>query len=228
MNFKSFLPIAVIAGVAAVEMVAISPVQAGVLAPGAFQLSSGIGGVSIKDLAGDKSSFTLEFNSALFDIDAGQAKPTGAFAGLTENNLIINSLLLNKVGVVANTSVFTLNNTTGSEGYFNFISGLSLPDGRNIFVDILAGNNFSVPSIASLSTNNFTVFGELRGRVRDADDNVISAGFVSALNFKGSGTNSIGVATVPTPALLPGLLGMAAGILRKRSSNDNDIEESQA
>lgn len=204
MNLKTYAPLAAIAGVMAAEVMMVSPVQAASLAPGAFQLSAtGTQATNIKNLTSD--SFTLQFNEALFNINTGASAPTGAFAGLAEGTLTIADLTFDR-------NSLTITNTPGANGYINFISGLVL-NGEEIFVDILASSQF----IGTITTpTNYSLAGLLEGRVRSSSSTALATGSLFSLEIGRSSTDSIGLVTVPTPALLPGLLGMGVAALHKR------------
>lgn len=211
MNLTSYAPLAAIAGVMVAEVMMVSPVQAASLAPGAFQLSAtGTQATNITNLTSD--SFTLQFNEALFNINTGSSAPTGAFVGLTEGALTIADLTFDR-------NSLAITNTPGANGYINFISGLAL-NGEEIFVDILASSQF----IGDINTAiNYSLAGLLEGQVRSASNTALATGSLFSLEIGQSSTDSIGVVTVPTPALLPGLLGMGVAALRKRK-DETEVE----
>ncbi|WOD39257.1 PTPA-CTERM sorting domain-containing protein [Nodosilinea sp. E11] len=215
MNLKTYAPLAAIVGVIAAEVVVVSPVQAASLTPGAFQLSAT--SPQATNLTGlTPNSFTLQFNEAFFNLNTGTSAPTGGFIGLTEGTLSITDLTFDR-------SSLTITNPSGAGGYINFISGLFL-SGEEVFVDILASSEFIGTMV---SPTNYTLAGLLEGRVRSASSTIIATGSLFSLEIGRSSTDSIGIVTVPTPALLPGLLAMGVAALRQRKQETESTQETE-
>ena len=94
----------------------------------------------------------------------------------------------------------------------------------------LTGFNFSVIPV----TSGFSILGNgVSGIFRNATGENIAEGLITAQIF---GTSPTGVSSysgtivvtnvIPTPALLPGLLALGAGILRKRKEVESEATES--
>ena len=213
MNFKTFgvgvtAAFAVATGTALVS----APAQAAILAPGAFTITgddvSRVTGFSSKTVG---STFTLNLDNSPLSI----TDKNGVFAGISglTGTPNVASLLL----TVVNSTTFSFGNKVP------FITGLK-QNGENIFFDLDAGNLGGFIN----SATNYSFGGSIGGKLRDGSGNIIGAGGSVASFDIGSGPNSnrssITVETIPTPALLPGLIAMGAGVLRKRKAEVEAVE----
>ena len=161
------------------------------------------------------SSPTLNFNNG-FKIIAGE----GVFAGL-KGTPIIKSLLLNDNNPTPNTDA-----VLSSGPVPNFITGLLFQNGDPFSFDLDATGSGLYGDI--ISEDMFDIAGPVSGIFR-ADNTVIGRGFVAGLSFGPGASNNLSnislVTTqeVPSPALLPGLVGMGVAALRKRKKEE-DVE----
>jgi hypothetical protein len=133
---------------------------------------------------------------------------TGDFAGLT-GTPVIASLALTDPGIV--------NDATTNQGTYsnlpvpNFISGLDLGGALTFDLD---------PSVISLfgfitDANNFAIAGPITGVFKQGGS-VIGKGFLGVNNNNGISSISLTATSVPTPALLPGLVGMGIATFRRQ------------
>ena len=206
MSFKS-VTIGALASAAIVSGATLSatPASAISLAPGDFTLE-GTSSVSEFSGAGD-TEFDLNF------LDMGIVSSNGAFTGLTGSPLV-QSLSISQTGA----TTFT------GGGETNFITGLALSSGESVVVDL---NPFSLSGSIS-SPQLYSFAGALNGVVRasssSAQANVILGAFNIDFGSIRNNNTQIAVETreVPTPALLPGLLGLGVAASRKRRSGDED------
>lgn len=214
MNLKALMPVAAIASVAAIEMTVISPAQAVNLSSGSFQLDSN-NGSSISNFVDNDNPFTLNFNAGTFNVNNGLSQ--GVFSSLTAGagdiNITALELAPNLNGSFSVTNPAT--NPGGRNGYINFISGLIL-NGEEVFVDILTSTEFN-GFVNSASSYSLVAVLE-HSIVRDSNNSVFGTVLPSSLHVgPNAQQDSILVATaVPTPALLPGFVGMGIAALRKK------------
>ncbi|HZG40204.1 MAG TPA: PTPA-CTERM sorting domain-containing protein [Nodosilinea sp.] len=206
MSFNSLgLSASVVASVVGISALAISPVQAANLAPGSFTIS-GTNVSSVTNFSGSgDTEFTLNFDTSPLAI----VSTSGVFSGLP--------------GLTGTPNIATLNLTGTSPGEFtfgaknSFITGL-FQDGVSIVIDLNAGSLFGFIN----NPLDYGFSGILSGLLRAADGDVaVTNGTLSSFIIgagPGSNQSSIRVSTtpIPTPALLPGLLGLGVGVLRKR------------
>jgi hypothetical protein len=202
MNLKSLMTGAAIAATVVGGSVAVmAPAQAAILTSGAFEIRNNTGATTATNSAG--TTFDLDFAPlpVTFD-DAG-------FSGLM-GPATVQSLTLNKTG------------STMFGPIANFFTGLTLA-GDAVTFDVTSGELFA----NFTSATRYTVTGDLLG-------NLISGNSilgVATLNVNRSSVSNqanffvTGETAVPTPALLPALLGMGAAALRKRKSEGSEAEE---
>jgi hypothetical protein len=197
MNLKSLITGAAIAATVVGGSVAASaPAQAATLTPpGGFTLDIKTSATNIT-----QTQFKLNFTSV------SVLNSSGGFSGITGTS--IPSLTLNKTG------------TTMLAAIPGFISGLTL-GGDVVTFNLLGGE------LNSFFTNatNYSVGGTFFGNL--VSDNSVSAiGSLSStvLSSFNSGTASVAATAVPTPALLPGLLGLGVAALRKRKGEGAEKE----
>lgn len=208
MTLKSFaLGSFATTAIVASSLIASAPAEAVTLAPGAFT-TQGTSSVTEFSGAGD-TDFTLNFNN--FSL----TNTAGVLSGTT-GNPVIESLNISGSG-----GAFT------GAGESNFVTGLFL-NGTALFVDL---DPFSLSGNFTSSTN-YSLNGILSGQLRSSDGSVEPADItLGAFNVVFDSNNQInaaqvGVSTeIPTPALLPGLIGMGVAALRKRKSEALDSSE---
>ncbi len=208
MTFKSFGFGVVLAGAVATGALVAAPAQAASLAPGSFRIisDSNITGLSS---GGGTTSFNLDFISPTIDPDPIALQ--GVFTGLTAGvgGPTVQSLAF---------SGPTAGNTFSNVGLPSFIRNIFL-GADEVFVDL---DPFSVINTTggALTSNLYNLTGGFTGRVRDSLGNVLGIGNLSSLKIGSNNQTEIDVATVaiPTPALLPGLIGMGVATLRRRKS----------
>ncbi len=185
-----------------------SPALAANLAPGSFILD---GQSSVTGFTKSTNPFTLNFQDMLL------TSPKGNLSGLT-GTPIVGSLQLKNDG-----SQFNI-----TSGLTNFISGLFL-GAEEVFLDLDATSYLT----GSINKDFYSFAGALGGTLRTADNSKvadITLGAFKVTNGVAPGLNraQIGVGTeVPTPALLPGLLGMGVAALRKRKDEAVELEEAK-
>jgi hypothetical protein len=214
MNFNSLgLSASVAASVVGISALAVSPVQAASLAPGSFTIS-GTDVSSVTNFSGSgDTTFTLNFDkSALAIVDK-----SGIFAGPT--------------GLTGTPNVATLDLTESSPGAFtfgaktSFITGL-IQGGVSVVLDLDGGSLFGIIN----NSTDYGFSGRLSGLLRDAGGgNAIANGTLSSFIIgTGSGANQssirVNTTAIPTPAILPGLLGLGMGVLRKRKTQSVEVE----
>jgi hypothetical protein len=223
MTLKALAPTVAIAGIAAFGIVDATPAQAMNLAPGSFQLT-GTNAASLDEFTtspdNTTKSFTLIFDGDAFSIASAQS----AFAGITKSgSLMIEELDLTGANTSGSTVFSIFNVTPDSQGYIPFITGGLSLNGETILVDILASTQFF--GVANPNNPNFNLTSPILDlRVRDSSHTVLGDGFASAVNLGGLGEDSISVVTVPTPALLPGLVGFGIAALRKKQGDKREQE----
>lgn len=179
-------------------------------------------GGSVK-ISGSPSNYKFDFLSELpgspnsspgtaGDISIGTS--SGSFAGATE------------VGAGAKIKDFSTG--TPAAGFptpfiKDFITGIRLSPGPSpvLSFDLTDFDDFA--QIVATGANSFGInAGGMKGFFRDTTGTVVSRGSLSAQfstdNLTGVTTYSGSLNAVPTPALLPGLVGMGVAALRKRKS----------
>ena len=214
MNFKTLgIGFAAAASVVAGGVATIAPAQAATLAPGQFTITAeNASKVTGFTSASVGSTFTLNLDNSLLSITDRQ----GVFAGIpglagTPN---VTPLLLT---VINSTTPFSFANT------LSFITGLT-QNGEPIVFDLDAG---ALGGFIASDTN-YSFGGLVTGKLKDSSGNIIGAdGSVASFDIGfGSGSNrsSITIETVPAPALLPGLIALGVGVLRKRKAEVEAVE----
>jgi hypothetical protein len=208
----------VMTGAIAMTVLTADPVQAASLAPGSFRL---IGHAEITDPSGP--SFDLSFKNTdpaggagFLDIDTTPLSLQGVFASLTAGTggAKVKTLTLDKFFVPG---VYTSGAVNG------FISNIFL-GGQELFVDL---DPLVFTGLAT-SPTQFSLSSSFQGRVRDAGGNVFALGTIGALQLGGNEANVQVATQVPTPALLPGLIGMGITMFRRRKTQRNSQRLMQA
>lgn len=182
-----------------------APASAASLAPGTFTLE---GGSTVTDFSGAPDpSFTLNFTGF------GLTSSSGALTGLTTTSgFSVGPLGLQRVG-----------------GNFNIVSGLTgfIQGLRLGTLDLslnLDPGQFLTGFI--LGPTNYSFSNAITGTLVSTDGNVFAnvgiGSFRVDLNNSSINNAQVNVETIPTPALLPGLLALGAGVLRKRKSEGTE------
>jgi hypothetical protein len=153
----------------------------------------------------------------------------------------VSGLLVNSVEINAGSPISGFNANYGATSAF--LSNFKYKDGtgeEDAVLNLLAGNqiihtivNPVGPSLLT-STADFNFTGEIRslsGKLLgtaiggfSANRNVNAAGRIVTSNF----SLDLDATPVPTPALLPGLLGLGAAALRKRKGEEVEAEAVEA
>lgn len=211
MNFKKIglslaAAVAVTAGTAVVE----APAQAASLAPGGFSLQA-VGNPTVTQIGtGIGSTDKLNFSALNFNI----TQTTNALLGLTEaagGIKVSEPLTLTSLETLANAESFS------NAAVTSFITGLRLGADDVIF-DLDSSNGL----LSFTRVNNNYTGTSLSGVLRKAAGGAaIAEATIASLKLSGGLTN-IQVETIPTPALLPGLIGLGLGVVRKRKLEANN------
>lgn len=183
-------------------------------------------------ITGDSSNYKFDFLSSG---SAPAASPgttgnitigagTGSFAGASEG---AGGAKINDFSTDVSTTNFPKAPLT------NFITGIKLADGTDLSFDLSEFNDFTAVFLGG-TVNGGNLVGSFRNT---ANNSVVSSGFLTAQfpnpdKFTGVTTYSASLRTqevptqeIPTPALLPGLVGMGVAALRKhRSDTDQSVE----
>jgi hypothetical protein len=104
-----------------------------------------------------------------------------------------------------------------------FLSGLKL-DGDDVFFDIV--NPITFTGAFTSPTSYALTAPIINGRFRNSSGSILGNGGISALQFDSttdSSTVNLSGTAIPTPALLPGLLGLGAAAWRKRKSEHEAV-----
>lgn len=213
MKFKTLAMSAAIAGTVAMGATAAATPANALSLDGGLQFSS-------------KKAIASKVNSSTVKLELSKSGPftvsnqTGDFTSVVGSPVFKNLPLALTSGTLANGGSFSL---LGSK-ITSFISGLSI--GSNAVTFDLTSANFSG---FFKGAKNFNLGGTFDGNFI-SNGVTIGTGSLSTLNIGGSVGTSGQVATVavPTPALLPGLLGFGVAALRKRKGEASTEVESEA
>ncbi len=196
MSFKTFATGAAIAGaLVSSTVVTAAPAEAAAISVGStIQFSSLplVGRVSFNETTGN-----LDFAPQTAGVGIG----TGSFARVGPFARVEDLTLVNDGG-----GIFSLASTQT-----NFIRNINLPPVLSGFNDV----QFSLTKfILDSNTGNSTV---LKGFfTKDGQTTQAVGRFTSQIDFVDSSTWSMSIRAVPTPALLPGLIGMGVAALRRK------------
>ena len=208
MNFKSIgLKAALAATVVAGSAFAVAPAQAATVGKVTFgglgELTS-VKGNEFTDIA------KIKFTDGVLNINSG----TGSFAGF--------------VGGTA--TFFQKNFTTSLTNTTSFVT-FSKVGFSDLTFDL---TKFVKPSYVEFGTGNDN-FGQFTSRVSGkfnpggkAIDDVISAFATIKQNNTTNFTDiTLSTTPIPTPALIPGLIGLGFAALRKRKSEESEVEAAE-
>ncbi|KAM3112589.1 PTPA-CTERM sorting domain-containing protein [Phormidesmis sp. 146-33] len=220
MNLKqTFFAAAAVAATVTVGTVAVSPAQAASISPGStINLSSpGVtgGGVTLSGNALNFFSLTNPLNNAIsgqgIGVDGGN---TGSFLNANIASVLVSPLpSIKDLALTGSAPTLTFNGLIS-----NFISGLDLSLGglrtTPVFFDL-------TQFIYNTGNGDATVAGIFR----TSTSSIAATGlFTSQLPGVTRSSYSLSLTAVPTPALLPGLLALGAGVLRKRKQQAVEVE----
>jgi len=221
MNFKSIGLSAAVATAVTISGAAFLPAQAATLGTS--------GGFNIKGkatLSSSKPSQPKSFSNPVLNFSTSANKfklvladLTGGFAGhLTTANpsqvVDVKKLVLTK-GLFQGKSVYSFGETP------DFIKGLLLdgtPISFKLFADSLHG------TVTNLKM--FNLSGSFQGVFTNINNVAVADGTFS-LTSGNPNLISIAATPVPTPALLPGLVGLGIAALRKRKSEEIEVETAE-
>lgn len=220
MNFKSIgLKAAVAAAVVAGSTFAVAPSQAATFGSVTFG-----GQNELKSVKGDKNTHiaTIVFNDGVLNINAGSGSfssfvgGTATFISKTveTNQTNLNNFITFKTADLSKTITFNLTAFL-DPAYTEIGSELDFknpkPDTNGQFQARISG--FLNPGASPVDDKNsgFNTF-KFDSQV-DAFTNVTSI--------------KLATTPIPTPALLPGLIGMGIAAIRKRKSEEIDVEEAE-
>jgi hypothetical protein len=188
--------------------VASVPAEAAILVGSRLNLQNiSQGGVSFSSSGG---SGTLDFEGPLGGQAIGLGASTGSFAGASSLPTPL-------------ARIQDLNLTSSGSGVFeftglltNFLSGIDLPGfpgGNDLQFDL-------TKFVFSQGTGDATI----EGFFRLGSDSILGSGlFTSQTNLGNPSSYSLTIQAVPTPALLPGLIGLGVAALRRKK--DEAAEE---
>ena len=212
MNFKSIgLKVAIATAVVATSAAAMAPAQAASLTGGiAFS-----GGATAPNFF--SSGGTINFTPGTV------SRASGSFASLVSSAVTVSNLVLSNPGAASpgllpNTkqrvfdgSGLTINFTSLNGSALSFVADSSnyiATETTKGLVSIAAGGNF----LGTFSNNGQTLGAGYLNASRSGD-----------VKTDGSYQFSLTATPVPTPALLPGLLALGAGVVRKRKSEATEV-----
>jgi hypothetical protein len=210
MSFQDLATKVTVSAVFTAGVAASSPVQALTLS-GGISLSGG----------GNVVANTVTFNNAVVDTGSGDFSSLVGQTGVTVSPLNFASTVNTNPSVTSRT-------TLGATPFINFGSFTKGATVGNLTFNL---DPSSVTTILSpVGTAHFSN-PDIRGKFW-LDDKLVAfgQGFLSASNTSSGGSYSISLKAVPvpTPALLPGLIGMGVAALRKkRSCADQDLPTSE-
>ena len=196
MNFKTpLLGVAAAAIALSTATVAVSPAQAAIVAGSTLNLASPVGG----GVSATNSNINL---SGTFGQPQNVAVTGGAGSfSFSPFGLGVSNIFARIVDVPLSSGVFT--------GLLpGFISGINTTG--------FAPANAVSFDLTKFVFNNMTKAGDFFGVIRKGTDFSDAIGQFTTQTLDGATSYSMTVTAVPTPALLPGLIGLGMGMLRKR------------
>lgn len=209
MSFKTLVSGATVAGaLASITLVASAPAEAAAISVGS---TIQFGNVSNGTVSFNPTTGSLDFNAppgllGSQRIESGSG--TGDFEGVGRRALI-SDLSLDNIGE----GIYTLSSPVD-----NFITRINLPPLLSGFNDV----QFQLTEFVFDANSGSTT--SLRGFfVRDGHKTPALGRFTSQVDFQNPSTWSMSTRAVPTPALLPGLVGMGIAALRRKS--DQEVTE---
>ena len=224
MNFKSIgFKAAIATAVVAGSALSMAPAEAGNLFPGAFTIQ---GNSSITATTPTDNEFTINFNN--FSIAGStpfSSAPSGVFGGgRLSGHPFVGMLGLKRVGAVG-TTLYDI--TSGLDG---FVTGLK-KDGKALVLNLASGSqlNGSIQNTTDQYSFDGDLIATLAYAAPYAPNSAPAQTGVGAFRFRvlNGNISQVSVTTIPTPALLPGLLGLGVAALRKRKSEESEVEATE-
>ncbi len=199
MNLKTLgISAAVATTIVAGSAMSLSPAQAAILSPGTINLDSNAVTASSPD-----GGATVALNLNGFGI----ALTTGGFVGLGGAPTVLPLTLTRGASLGGGNFLYTTPLPIN-----NFISNLFL-GGDEVFVDIINATFFG----RFTSPTNFSFLGDLIQTHFRSTNQLPGGGALQSFTLTNN-SSSIDLVAIPTPALLPGLIGLGLGVLRKRKA----------
>lgn len=206
MNFKTIgLNVATATVAAAGLAMTVAPAEAATLGPGGFAING------TSTLTSSLSGFTVSFNNPMNLVGGNGVFAGGNLAGTP----VVDSLELDLISSSGGLDTYSFGAVA------NFITGLT-QEGESVVFDLNAGTLFG--NIDTLNDYTLANFGNpLTGVLKDANGSVFGTATIGVFEFSGFlNSANISIVTeaevIPTPALLPGLLGLGMGAIRRRNS----------
>lgn len=161
-------------------------------------------------------------------ISIGNQTNSGVLFTRSGSNAVLDFVGSNAGAITATGGTGGFSSFIGSPGTIqdvNFINGVAGP--LTSFFTINPNLRFDLTRATATELVGLLAFVEFDGEFKDAFDNVVGSGiFTTQLDTSTSnpdGTSfsfDVSAAPVPTPALLPGLIGVGVAALRKRKSEE--------
>lgn len=180
------------------------------------------------NITGNPGNYQFDFLSQGLPVDPGTPGDielglvnTLSFAGVTEvpGGAKIRDLATSSPGGGFETTPIT-----------NFITGLKLSTGEIVSFNLNAFSEFTTFIPGPFGSQFGVNGGGLVGSFVSDSGSVLGKGALTAQfatsSLTGVTTYSASIRAIPTPALLPGLLGLALGALRKRKAEPEMMKES--
>ena len=224
MNFKSMtLKAAALAALSVTSAAAFAaPSQAASIGAGDFSFSGKTKILTKTGSYNNPSSVTIGFSG--FSLDSVNE----AFSNLKGIPKLANLTLVKTGSPLSTTPVSFI---YGTAKITDFITGIYLDKNNNSHKDPGEEVSFNLDptnftgSFTSATKYNFG--GNFFGEVKNGNT-VMGSGFLGAVRLNRSNRASGTIATaVPTPALIPGLLGLGVAALRKRKSEESEVEAAE-
>jgi len=222
MNFKSMtLKAAALATLSVASAASVAtPSQAATIGGGLFSLQGKSRIVSKVGNSTNPSKVTVSFSD--FTINAKEE----AFSKLKGNPVLANLQLIKGAAVPTTSSFIYRTSSTVTD----FIKGIYLDKNNNNSQDPGEAISFNLDPSAFTghfkNATNYSFGGDISVTVKNGDE-VLGFGTLSALSavrLNGKNLANVAVVTIPTPALLPGLIGMGIAAIRKRKSEESEVE----
>jgi len=219
MNFKSMtLKAAALATLSVASAASVAtPSQAATIGGGLFSLQGKSRIVSKVGNFTNPSKVTVSFSD--FTINAKEE----AFSKLKGNPVLANLQLIKGAAVPTTSSFIYRTSSTVTD----FIKGIYLDKNNNNSQDPGEAISFNLdPSAFTGHFKNATDYsfgGDISVTAKNGDE-VLGFGTLGAVRLNGKNLANVAVVTIPTPALLPGLIGMGIAAIRKRKSEESEVE----
>ena len=180
-------------------------------------------------------------SASLSPAQAAGLRGSLSFEGINPGDNLINSIASPAIDFNNDPGLFEVDAATG--GFTQFSNaGVTVNDITDAFssdfelfdigggAGVVGGATFTVKQfIDPVFAGNLFFVSEARGFFTTSEGSTDTASFLLTFNSPGVGADEVdfNLETVPTPALLPGLIGMGVAALRRRKSGD-ELEGAQA